>query len=304
MKHHEGNEMKIGFIGLDGSGKSAFLAGLREEYSTMLDPLPTKSMVQETINILGQEFTIYEYGGGKTYRDQYLRDIKANFGELDVIFFFFAIKDPNRINEGTQYLQNILKGLPSLHSSKVVICCHFVDPDIKSNASIRQTVAQIETAVQGVNDGIVAFEETSIFDIKSLHRAFAHGIQKIASKEDLIYEKLENFANETSTAGLLLLDDQAITIASYVSDEDTDYVLESCISFVEAWKSISIRQMIPGQLSIEVSKGKASLYPLNSPTGLIFLIVYSKSVESGKAVTTRLPSFIEDIQDLLTAFFN
>ncbi|MFX0209073.1 MAG: ADP-ribosylation factor-like protein [Candidatus Hodarchaeota archaeon] len=296
--------MKIGFIGLDNSGKSAFLAGLREEYSIVLDTLSTKGIVQEKINILGHEIEIIEYGGKKADRKAYLSDITTNFGKLDLIFFFFAVNTPDRIEEGAEYLENILEGLQSFPASKIIVCCHFTDPDIKEQPSIREVIAQVEVAVHKINNDIVTFEETSIFDSKSLHRAFARGIQKIATKEDLLYEQLENFAKTTSAAGVILLDNNALTMASYVSDEDSDYVLESCISFVEAWKSLSIRQMLPGRLSIKILKGQASLYPVNSSTGPLFLIVYSTNVETSEEVSTQLASFVESIQDLLAAFFD
>ncbi|MFX1512707.1 MAG: ADP-ribosylation factor-like protein [Promethearchaeota archaeon] len=296
--------MKVGFLGLDTSGKSAFLAGLREEYSAVLDTIPTESISKEIITILGQKIVIYDYGGEDIYRDQYLEDVKAHLSELELIYFIFDVTAPDRVAVGIEYLKNTLAALKSFDPFRVIICLHKVDPDIKDSSPIRQTITQIEASVQQIDKGIVTFEETSVFNTKSLYRAFAHGIQKIATKEDLLYDHLEKFTTETSAAGVLLLDNRAMAISSYVSDEDTDYVLESCVSFVDAWKSISIRQMMPGKLSIKVMKGEALFYPLNSPTGLLFLIVYSKTPETSKTLSDKLPSFIERIQDILETFFD
>ena len=102
--------LKILIIGLDNSGKTSIINTLEQKFASFHALKPTVSfIIRDEFTILGLPVKIWDLGGQKQYRDEYLTKKGFIFGETNLIFFVVDIQDPKRYPEAVEYLDEVVK---------------------------------------------------------------------------------------------------------------------------------------------------------------------------------------------------
>ncbi|MFQ5978795.1 MAG: ADP-ribosylation factor-like protein [Candidatus Heimdallarchaeota archaeon] len=228
--------LKIGFLGLDAAGKSAFLAALSKTYTHMIDAKPTKGIERSEKNIMGQVIGIWDYGGQKAYRDRYLKS-ERDLEDLSLIYYLVDIQNPERLNESVRYLSDLLDKMKTFDQGNLIICFHKHDPDKRDALKDRLNAAW--ERMESVADDAYAFLPTSIFDEASILRAFSMGLRKVAVKEDIVGMELRNIWKETGSKAAVILTSDGYAISSQAPDDVIAEEVEAIgMSLVVLWKSI------------------------------------------------------------------
>ncbi|MFW9916045.1 MAG: ADP-ribosylation factor-like protein [Candidatus Thorarchaeota archaeon] len=208
--------LKIGLLGLDAAGKTAFLAALSKTYTAMIDIKPTKGIERSEKDIMGQVVGIWDYGGQQAYRDRYLRSARDLAG-LSLVFYLVDVQNPERLDESVSYLKDLLEKMGDFDQGNLIVCFHKYDPD-------RQDVLkdQLNTAwerMESVAEDAFAFLPTSIFDEKTILRAFSMGLRKATVKESIIGMEVEKAWKEAGAKGAVVLTSERYVITSQAPDE-------------------------------------------------------------------------------------
>jgi GTPase SAR1 family protein len=121
--------------GLDNSGKTSIAYSLRGTRN-----LPTFCRTKPTVrrNILSirayeSEYIIWDLGGQKSYRDEYLENYKNYFEGFDKFIYVFDVQDVERYDLALEYYENIielLKHRKDMSDVEVSIFLHKYDPDL------------------------------------------------------------------------------------------------------------------------------------------------------------------------------
>ncbi|MFX0112969.1 MAG: ADP-ribosylation factor-like protein [Candidatus Hodarchaeota archaeon] len=237
--------LKIGFLGLDAAGKTAFLAALGKTYTSMIDPKPTKGIERSEKNILGQAIGIWDYGGQKTYRDRYLKSERDLEG-LDLVFYLIDVQAPNRLDESVNYLTSLLEKMGEFDQNNLIICFHKYDPD--RIGVLKDQLNAAWERMEDIAEDAYAFLPTSIFDEKSILRAFSMGLRKVATKEDIIEGELRKILDDAGAKATVILTGGGYAITSQAPDRTIAEEMEAIgMSLAALWQSSAGFEEIQGK---------------------------------------------------------
>ena len=127
---------KIVLLGLDNSGKTSIVKCLKgvKNLASFNTPRPTRGHRIDKFNMYGTNFSIWDFGGQSTYRDELFINFKNNIKETDKIIFVIDIQDQERYETSLEYLTK-LNSLILKHQILVElsIFLHKYDPDLENN---------------------------------------------------------------------------------------------------------------------------------------------------------------------------
>ncbi|MHA2298317.1 MAG: ADP-ribosylation factor-like protein [Candidatus Hodarchaeales archaeon] len=227
--------LKIGFLGLDAAGKTSFLSVLSSTYSSVIEPPPTKGIERSTKDIIGQSIDLWDFGGQKQYRDRYLRSDK-DLIDFDLVYYLIDVQDLDRFDESGDYLDDLLEKIDDFDQGRLIVCFHKCDPDLREDLKNQLRVARQK--MENIADDAYAFLQTSIFDEKTIIRAFSIGLRKIATKEEIIINEVQTLCEDVGIKGVVLLSIDGFVMASYVTEENLKEKLEAVgISLSKLWQT-------------------------------------------------------------------
>ena len=150
----EKKEQKILFLGLDNAGKTAILNVLSGKINpSFLSKLkPTKRVDREKLVTKDFEIHVWDMGGQKDYRENYLakENLEMFFLQTDMVVYVIDMQDMERIPESIEYLKSILDTLKYLGEDPFLLCfLHKSDPDIISDP-------RFQINLETVKDGLLA----------------------------------------------------------------------------------------------------------------------------------------------------
>ncbi len=125
--------IKILLIGLDNSGKSSILLSFKEDTNLLsfFSLNPTKGLKIETALSPHSDMAIWELGGQKQYRDDYLKNFDKYLKDLDKVIYVIDIQDLERYDLAIKYLKDILNLLKKTGIQvDISIYLHKYDPNL------------------------------------------------------------------------------------------------------------------------------------------------------------------------------
>jgi len=136
MQNKEHNvSKKIVLLGLDNSGKTSIVKCLKgiKNLSSFNTPKPTRGHKINRFNTYGADFSIWDFGGQITYRDEFFVNFNEHIKETDKIIFVIDIQDRERYEVALEYLTK-LNSLIQKNQTIVdlSIFLHRYDPDLES----------------------------------------------------------------------------------------------------------------------------------------------------------------------------
>ena len=141
---------KISIVGLDNAGKTAIFQVLKDRVriNTFGKISPTKGVYRESIKKGNMEYVIWDMGGQKIYRQQYLKKAERYFIQNELIMFVIDVQDKNNYNSSIMYLKDVISSLEYLQENpKFLIIIHKVDPDIQDDKEIIDNIQFLEKKI-------------------------------------------------------------------------------------------------------------------------------------------------------------
>jgi small GTP-binding protein len=299
------NIIKIILTGLDNSGKTSIIYTLEQRFASMYALKPTVSFtVREDFKILGLPIKIWDLGGQKQYRDEYLSKKGFIFGETNLIFFIIDVQDPKRYSEAVDYFHRtidfLLKlGLPPI----VIVLIHKTDPEIKYTTKIRNQIDRLKEQFAEMAKKVqIEFYETSIFDRENLSRAFVAGIFEAVPKTAVLREALNDFMKSSDSLAVTLLDENVLILAD-AAVPDAETALNIChisgVFFANMTeKLLKYNIMPPTVLEAQMEDGWLFQKPIQLDGARFYLVFFSKE-RSLEKINKLLPSITKDLSSLI-----
>lgn len=128
---------KILILGLDNCGKTSILLSLRDKVNLLnyysLKPTPGVDIV--TIDKGDVRFYIWECGGQKQYRDEYLQNIEKYIQASKKLIYVIDVQDTDRYETALKYFSDLINLISTddLKQLQVSIFLHKFDPGLEKD---------------------------------------------------------------------------------------------------------------------------------------------------------------------------
>ncbi|MHA1650129.1 MAG: ADP-ribosylation factor-like protein [Candidatus Helarchaeota archaeon] len=298
------NILKIIMMGLDNSGKTSIIYTLEQRFASIYALKPTVSFtVREDFKILGIPVKIWDLGGQKQYRDEYLSKKGFIFGETNLIFFVIDIQDPKRFSEAIDYFQRSIDFMQKIGlSPKIIVLLHKTDPEIKDTKKIRKNIELVKTQFAQLPKTIeLDFYETSIYDRENLSKAFVAGIFKALPKTAVLQEALNEFMKNSDSLAVMLLDENVLILAEASIDTTARNICSISGPYFANMteKMIKYNLMPPSVLEAQMEDGWLFHKPIKiNGTSRFYLVFFTKERSLDK-INKLLPSITQEISNLI-----
>ncbi|NVM52084.1 MAG: GTP-binding protein [Candidatus Helarchaeota archaeon] len=295
--------LKVLIVGLDNSGKTSIINTLEQKFASYHALKPTVSFnVRDEFTILGLPIKVWDLGGQKQYRDEYLTKKGFIFGETNLLFFVVDVQDPKRYSEAVDYFEKAINLLVKLGFSPIVIVLfHKVDPEIKDSKRILKVLPILKDYFDRLPTSLkIGFFETSIFDRETLSRAFIDGIFKAIPKTAVIQEALNDFMRNTDAEAVVLLDDNVLILGEAYKDETSRTLCQISGPFLSNMteKLLKYNLSVPQVLEAQMEDGWLFQKPLQVGDTRFYIVFFTKQKFLDK-INKYLPRLAEDLSNLI-----
>ncbi len=303
---------RIAFLGMEESGKSTFLSVLQKKFGSLYNLKPTTGAQRNSLNILGYKFQIWDYGGQKIYRDEYIKKSHKFLTDNDIIYYFVDVQGDN-IDESFEYFQQLMKvsEIKSIDTSRVFILIHKMDPDKRELPEIQQRAEEIKNKFGSLKN--VTFFETSIYDYWSIINSFSQGLKQITVIKDLFKKLLKEFARATFSSSIILLEENLLILEKHSSNEENLQIAQSALKqFLNSWVEDSIKDdsskritdVIDFWTDIELENGKAYFQKFSFKDDTYFITCYSKNPKTEMLILKKLPELGYRVFEITKGYFS
>ena len=127
---------KILVLGLDNSGKTSIVLNLIGKTNLLdyisLKPTLGADIIQHEIN--DSNYSIWDLGGQKVYREEYLNNFNEYINGASKIVYVIDIQDSQRYNLALDYFKKIIEKVENLDSNiEITVFLHKDDPLIENS---------------------------------------------------------------------------------------------------------------------------------------------------------------------------
>ena len=304
--------LKILLTGLDKSGKTSFMHGIRRKYSEIIKSMPTKGVERSEETIFEEQnsqISVWDCGGQKKYRERYLEQSKVYLYNIDLMFYFIDIQDVERIEEALSLFSRILKTIIELDEfPPIVVCLNKFDPDLKGNKEIFENLERIADAIQENSDKFfIKIFQTSIFDHWSLITAYSFGLSQLSPNRELFRNQLKMFAKKTNSDAILLLNENGIILSNFAKSDVSGRVFEiSAPHFQTLYKTFKEFKLLEQDFIVSsgiTDKSKKIIFKKITvgKYNLYLLLFLEKSLDIEK-IEKNLPDFSKNLIDLIHTY--
>ncbi len=215
---------KVIVAGLDAAGKTTII-------QTIMDPMnykpgdekPTKGVDTEQIDLFGFKISLWDLGGQRIYRDEYIAEKNADrhFGFTNLFIFVIDLQAPKRFKEAYEYLKRIAAIYQHLEETPYcLILIHKSDPKLNAK-DLKTRSEEIKTSVKDILSGfMLSFYNTSVFDRGSLFPAISKGMREISMVKPILEGILKNSQENIKAKSMSLYDKTGICAAEAGSAND------------------------------------------------------------------------------------
>ncbi|MHA1651095.1 MAG: ADP-ribosylation factor-like protein [Candidatus Helarchaeota archaeon] len=136
--HQDKKIEKILILGLDNSGKTSILLTLQKEVNLLsfysLKPTHGINIVTIEDENANTKYSIWEFGGQKQYREDYLKNLQRYTQEATKIIYVIDVQDINRYDLALDYFKSIFELLDLKKDNiQLSIFLHKFDPHLENN---------------------------------------------------------------------------------------------------------------------------------------------------------------------------
>ncbi|MHA2271469.1 MAG: ADP-ribosylation factor-like protein [Candidatus Hodarchaeales archaeon] len=295
--------MKLGFLGLDGAGKTSLLLALGKKFSAVSNLKATKGIERDSVDILGLEVNLWDFGGQQAYRERYLSKSKDLQG-LDVIFFVIDAQNRKRIDESLDYLKNILESAKDFDKEHLIVCIHKADPDVQTKDAFGETVDKIQDDTEKLAPEAYAFPWTSIFDEHSIFSAFSMGLRMITSRKELAEKWMQKAVDDTNSVfGALLgrVPPMSFVIATKTDDPSLGDICEkAALEMVGMDQNLRKTPLASEAIVGRLKQGTYVLKPELIDKKMFYVMLFSQEANSADEILGKAKDSLSHLPGLLT----
>ncbi len=221
---------KILLVGLDFAGKTSILKVLNQKYNLLDRIKPTTGVERETITFLEIPIIAWDLGGQEKYRNEYLSDLRI-FAETDSVFYVVDAFNAARFELSLQYFISVLIIFESLGiNPKIALCLHKIDPNVRNDLRTQDLIKQAkELFLKHSRGHEISIFITSIFDVKSIIRAFSDTLQQLLTILKPFRQILESIVAQFKLDGAILFDENLLILGEFYG---TKVCEELCLNLV------------------------------------------------------------------------
>lgn len=292
------SQIKCLFVGLDNGGKTSLLLTLEKKFLKILMTKPTKQIAISNFQVLGIPMKIWDMGGQKDYRKEYLSKIQY-FEGTKLLFYVIDIQDRDRFDTALDYFEAIINNFIYMElAPKIIVILHKCDPDFKDTMQGNKNIYEIKHALSN-NPNLKDFPvyQTSIFDPEEFHRVFIQAVFEIHPGGYKVQELLTQFMKDIEAEAGLIIDENLLIIAETSSNKKS---LPFCRIYGKnltnmARESFELEGIIPERIGIELLDGLIFFKHVSYLQTRFYLIFFTKKLQSLKELTKLLPVFLSDL---------
>jgi len=295
--------LKVVFAGLQNSGKSSIILALQRKYSKIGGLKPTIGVDRVGLDVLGLDIKIWDLGGQEEYRQKYIEQQDEYFSETDLLFYIIDILDSRKYYESLAYFLKIVEVFKTQGIiPKIVIFIHKIDPDIQNDGIILENIEKVRVLFTQ-EDLEITFFNTTIYNEWSIIQGFSFGLVSLSRKEKALETQLKEFAEQTDSVWISLLDKNRVVIGSYKEDELFKILGERMMPIIDIYTDISnLARYKLTNLIAQLSDVNFFVQRIQVNEEPYHLMILSRSSSIGTLIETSLPEFVKNLEGTLEEF--
>ena len=295
--------LKVLFAGLQNSGKSSIILALQRKYSKIGGLKPTIGVDRVGLDVLGLDIRVWDLGGQEEYRQKYFEQQDEYFSETDLLFYIIDILDSRKYYESLAYFLKIVEVFKTQGIiPKIVIFIHKIDPDIQNDGIILENIEKVRVLFTQ-EDLEITFFNTTIYNEWSIIQGFSFGLVSLSRKEKALETQLKEFAEQTDSVWISLLDKNRVVIGSYKEDELFKILGERMMPIIDIYTDISnLARYKLTNLIAQLSDVNFFVQRIQVNEEPYHLMILSRSSSIGTLIETSLPEFVKNLEGTLEEF--
>lgn len=230
---HEDKEeaAKILFTGLDTAGKSSIILALQREFSKIAILKPTRGAQRRIFSYLGKEISEWDLGGQISYRISYLKNPSKYFDGTECCIYVIDIQNKPRIPEALSYLNDVVEQFRKLEiEPPIYVFFHKYDPALVKNApnEMNNLLLNLKEKIKSMTDyKKIYYYNTSVYDFSTIINGMSEIFLSLYPKSELIEKTIKEFANKVNGEGVVVIDDNSLTIGNYYKNDEIKHLLNA-----------------------------------------------------------------------------
>ncbi|MHA1266504.1 MAG: ADP-ribosylation factor-like protein [Candidatus Helarchaeota archaeon] len=290
-------QIKCIFAGLDNGGKTSLLLTLEKKFLRILKIKPTKRISISDFSLLGLPVKIWDMGGQRKYRKEYLQK-RHYFGGTHLLFYVIDIQNPERFEAALEYFEAILNNFVFLEMSpRIVVLLHKSDPEILDTPRFQKNSYTIRRHLSDIaGEGSFSVYQTSIYTPDKFHQIFIKELFQILPGGPVISQLLTQFMNDLKADAVQIIGENLLAIAEAHTGKKSLEICSICgRNLAQMARELKeIDWAIPTRIGIEFNGWIFFKYvPYNETC--FYLIFFTHTNESLKLLTKFLPQFLDDL---------
>jgi len=294
------HSIKCLFVGLEFSGKTSIISILERKFAEIFKLKPTKGMAMTDFSLLRLPIKLWDMGGQKGYRNDYLSTSRDFFDSTNLLFYVIDVQDQSKFAETIEYYQNILKVLELRNlDPRILIILHKCDPDMKSEPQTLKNVRELKKRLSEIPTALNAsIHETNIYEPIPIQSLFVQEILKLLPRGGFIQELLTKFMKGIGANAVSLIDNNILTIADAYTEKNGKKICEICGShFASMSKELQKDNFsVPEAIQFNMGSWVGYRHVKYLDTGFD-LVFHTKSDKLDK-VNEKLPAFTKELFDI------
>ncbi|MHA1277481.1 MAG: ADP-ribosylation factor-like protein [Candidatus Helarchaeota archaeon] len=297
-KEEEGTLRKIIFCGLDNSGKTSFIARLKNQ---MFQSGPTTGVDRSQYDIFGFPILVWDFGGQKKLRTSYLQKTYF-FDGTDLLFYMIDIQDEARFVESLSYFEQLLAAITE--KPLIIVLFHKADPDIIASQKTKEHMDQIKDRLKKPLKQFEAyFYSSTIFDYVSIITPFSFALSKLLPFASILDSYIINFLERQQLSGILLMDNTGIVLSEFApKPKDLTLCEVTGTHLVHLFEDYRKKALALPKVSLEVppsagnkARGRMLFQQLEIMKSRYYLTILTRNLDKIKAIQAALEEFVQGL---------
>lgn len=296
-------QFKCLFVGLDNGGKTSLLLTLEKKFLKILMTKPTKKIAISDFQVLGIPMKIWDMGGQKEYRNEYLSKLHY-FEGTKLLFYVIDIQDQDRLDTAISYFEAIVNNFVYLElSPKILVLLNKFDPDLKEGMQCNKNFYKIRQYLSNnPHTKDISVYQTSIFYPEDFHRIFIQTVFETLPGGYKVQELLTQFMKDIEAEAASIIDENLLMISETYTNKKGLTLCRICgKNLINMAKELyEINWEIPDRIGIELD-GLIFFKKVSYLKTRFYLIFFTKMLQTLRKLNTLLPKFLNDLSNAINS---
>ncbi|MHA1339458.1 MAG: ADP-ribosylation factor-like protein [Promethearchaeota archaeon] len=310
---------KIIFVGLDNAGKTSILTTLNKKYNYIEDIKklkPTIKIERSSFKFLNTEIYNHDFGGQKSFREEYLNYKDRFFVGTDLMFYVVDVQDENRYKESFEYFDEIAKYFKEQKFKlPIIVLFHKFDPELANDEKLIFKIIDLKKLF---NEWLpyhhLYYFNTSIYNLYSIIEAFSFALSKIFGKHEIIDAFLQRLGESFNALSCILFEENGLEIGCYFKphlEHERRKQLRNI--FIEAEKKLIQSKEDSIEFSNVIGKdsdkftrvsGVLIRYLIGFINFYLLFVIEEKSEEDTIAILDKLEKYKPELNDIIQSIIS